>query len=462
MIPITRLDAPKTSGSPPAARARGPVAVGAWALLITGVFTWGCLLRRTGHSPEDALPPLHATARLLTWQLLPAIGSAALVVAAAPLAVRRLRWTVLVPAGWAAAAGWASVLGLAEGTAALTRPITSPGEYFTGLGALGDHPLRWLATFTDKAQQYPIHVKGHPPGPMLILWGLDAAGLHGPGWAAAVIIAVGSSAAVAIAITVRALAGEELARRALPFLVLTPMALWIATTMDALFLGVGAWAIALLASAATTPDHRRAAWAVRAAAAGLLFGALPYLSYGLLPLFAVPVAVLIVARPRWRVVIAVLGAMIILPAAFTLAGFWWPGGVAATHQAYLTTGGSSRRPYLFFLIGDVAVLGLLTGPAVAHSLPAAARVLRHGAGRSLLDETGRARLAVALLSAAALVGTVTLDLAGLTRGEVERIWVPYAAWLTAATAVQPSLGRRWLAAQAVTGIVVQALIHSPW
>jgi hypothetical protein len=363
-------------------------------------------------------------------------------------------------AGWAAAAAWASALAVSDGAAGFVRPLTLRGEYLTGLGAVGDHPLRWLATFTERAQQYPIHVKGHPPGPMLILWALDAAGLHGPGWAAAVIIAIGGSAAAAIAITVRALAGEELARRALPFLALTPLAVWIATTMDAVFLGVGAWATALLALAATAPDHRRRGIAC-GAAAGLLLGVLPYLSYGLLPLFAMPLAVLIAARPRWSVVAVALGAMVIVPAAFTLAGFWWPDGVAATHQAYLTTGGSSRRPYLYFLIGDFAVLGLLIGPAVAHTAPALARALRRGIGRSL-PESERARAVIAFLATAALVGAVTLDLAGLTRGEVERIWVPYAAWLTVAMALHPAHTRRWLAAQAATGIVVQALIHSPW
>jgi hypothetical protein len=423
-----------------------------WALLIAGIFTWGEILRRSGRSPEDALPPLHATARLLTWQLLPAIGTAVLMVAVAPVLARRLSWAFLVPVAWLAAAGWASALAVSEGTAGLVGPVTSPGEYYGGLSAMGDHPLRWLAGFTEQAQRYPIHVKGHPPGPMLILWGLDAAGLHGPGWAAALIIAVGSSAVAAIAMTVRALAGEELARRALPFLVLTPMALWVATSMDALFLGVGAWAVALLA---------RGRGLVHVVAAGLLFGALPYLSYGLLPLFAVPLAVVIVARPPGRVLVAGLAAMLVVPAALTLAGFWWPDGVAATHEAYLATGGSSRRPYLFFLVGDFAVLGLLTGPAVAYSLPSLVRALRRGIGRSL-PEPDRARAVIALLAAAALVGTVALGLAGLTRGEVERIWVPYAAWLTVATALRPPPGRRWLAAQAVTGIVIQGLVHSPW
>ncbi len=444
MIPTRRLDPPATTERVRAAAGRGWVI--AWALLIAVMFAWGHVLRRSGRSPEDALPPLHATARLLTWQLLPAVAVAAAVVAAAP-AVRRLRWPLLLPVAWAAAAAWACALAVSEGGGGLTGPLTAPGEYFGGLAALGDHPLRWLATFTAKAQAYPIHVKGHPPGPMLFLWCLDAAGLHGPGWAAAVIIAAGSSAAVAIAVTVRALAGEETARRALPFLVLMPLAVWIATSMDALFLCAGAWAVALLAHACAGRSPR-----ALACAAGLLFGLLPYLSYGLLPLFALPLVVLVLARPRWSVVAVLVAAMAVVPSAFTLAGFWWPDGVAATHLAYVTTGGSSRRPYLYFLLGDFAVLGLLAGPAVARAAPLAARSLRRGAGTR----------PVALLVAAALAGTVVLDLAGLTRGEVERIWVPYAAWLVPAAALHPAHGRRWLAAQAATAVLVQALVHSSW
>jgi hypothetical protein len=221
-----------------------------------------------------------------------------------------------------------------------------------------------------------------------------------------------------------------------------------------------AWVTALLALAATSPVPGRRRATVCAATAGVLLGALPYLSYGLVPLFAMPLAVLVLARPRWPVVAILLAAMTIVPAMFTLAGFWWPDGVAATHQAYLTTGGSSRRPYLYFLIGDFAVLGLLVGPAVAHTVPTLARSLRHGIRRSM-PQAECAYAGIALL-AAALVGAVALDLAGLTRGEVERIWVPYAAWMLIAPAVHIPPGRRWLAAQTMTGILVQALIHSPW
>lgn len=417
-------------------------AVAAWAALVVLVFVWGYLLRRAGHEDQDALPPLYATPRLLTWQLLPAAAYAALCVAGLPVLASRLRWRWLLLTGWAASVGWAVVLAVSDGISALAAPLTSPNEYLAGLGAVRADPLEWVRTFTAKLQAYPVHTKGHPPLPMLFLWALDSIGLRGAGWAAAAIIVIGSSSVAAIAITLNHLASNETARRVLPFLVLTPIALWIATAMDAMFLGVGAWGIALLTIAAV---RQRPAVAV---AAGVLLGALPYLSYGLLPLFAVPIAVGILTRPRRKVLIAVICGLLVVPAAFTAGGFWWFDGVAATHLAYEASGGSSRRPYLYFLVGDLGVLALLVGPAVAYALPTVF--------------TDRDYRPVAWLAGAALLGMLALDVSGVTRGEVERIWVPYAAWLVTATAANRVHSRGWLTVQAATAIVVQALVLSAW
>jgi hypothetical protein len=439
-------------------RQRGPcagrAAVGVWAASIAVVFTVGHVLRQAGRMTEDALPPLYAQPRLLTWQILPAAALAAVAVVVLPGWARRMAWWRLLLAGWAVSVAWAVALAASDGIDALTRPLTSQNDYLAGLDDVRADPLSWLSTFTRLAQNYPVHTKGHPPLPMLVLWLLDAAGMRGPGWAAALIIAVGGSATVAITITLRNVAGEDLARRAVPFLALAPLAVWIATAMDAFFLGAGAWGTALIAIAA------RRGTVARAVAGGVLLGTLPYLSYGLLPLFAVPVTVLIVARPRRRVVIAVLCGMAVVPLAFTLGGFWWPDGVAATHRAYLSVGGSSRRSYAYFLVGDLAVLGLLTGPAVAHVLPATLAaswraVTRRAPGFS-------APAVVGLVAVAALVGTVALDVSGVTRGEVERIWVPYAAWLVAAAALHRPPARRMLTAQALTGLASQALVLSAW
>jgi hypothetical protein len=451
------------------------MAVITWAALIAAVFLWGYVLRRLGHMPDDRLPPLHAAGRLPSWQLLPAAGVAAGAVMALPVLVRRLRWRPLLAAAWAVAAGWAVALAAADGATGFTRPLTAPGEYFAGLGDVRAGLGPWLRTFTETLTTYPTHVAGHPPLPMVVLWALDRIGFAGPGWAAASLIAAGSSAVVAIAVTVKVVAGAAAARRALPFLVLAPFAVWVATSMDALFLGVGAWATALLALAAAPPHGRdptpRGALASVVArckiapgkgsataalsmslafGSGLLLGALPYLSYGLLPLFAVPAAVLVLTRPRWPVIAVLVAGGTVVPLLFTLAGFWWPDGVAATYDAYLITGGSYRRSYSYFLIGDLAVLGLMVGPAVAAAFP---RLLREGR---------QSVAGLAVVVGAALVGVAALDLSGVTRGEVERIWLPYAGWVLAAAALHRLPARRWLAGQALIGLALQGLTMSNW
>ncbi|MWK39754.1 hypothetical protein GEV43_41075 [Actinomadura sp. J1-007] len=176
----------------------------------------------------------------------------------------------------------------------------------------------------------------------------------------------------------------------------------------------------------------------------------------MLPFGAVPLAVLLMARPRWRTLALLACGLAVVPAAFTLTGFWWPDGVRATLDTYLVSRGSAQRSYAYFLFGDLAVLGLLTGPAVAHALPDLLRTLRRGARAPSAIPAGT------LLAAAALLGTLVLDASGVTRGEVERIWIPYAMWIVVAAAPHRPPARTWLAAQALTALAVQALVLSEW
>ncbi|MFL6053003.1 MAG: hypothetical protein ACJ72W_08830 [Actinoallomurus sp.] len=225
------------------------------------------------------------------------------------------------------------------------------------------------------------------------------------------------------------------------------------------------------------------------AAPRLLLGSLPYLSYGLLPVFALPLTVLLLTRPSRLILAAVAAGCVVVPAAFTVAGFSWFAGVAGTHAAWAAGGGARARPYAYFLLGDLSVLALLIGPATAMALPAvlgrAAAVARAtlpgGRTEHLAPGIGRAAgVALATLRArrvrqvpsgigwlgrpvaAALIGMVALDLSGVTRGEVERIWIPYATWMTVASAVHRPPARTLLLAQAVTALAIQALVRSPW
>jgi hypothetical protein len=527
---ITSTVPPRTD--PPEAvvrrKRRGPSRpLATWAAVIVLAFAAGFALRSAGVLPHDPMAPLHARPRLLTAGLLPATGIAVFLVVMWPLAAYRLGWRSLLCAGWLAAMGWTVALAASDGgLEALGRPLTHPTEYLGGVAAVGSDPISWLAGFTTRLPQFPTHVEGHPPLPVLILWALERVGLGGPLWAGVVIVAAGGSATAAIAITVRTVAGEAAARRALPALVLAPYAVWVATSMDALFLAAGAWATALLAIAATLarpasargdsgPEGgarmsgapaagARALSSACALAGGLVLGALPYLSYGLLPLLAVPVVVALLLRPPRQLVIVVIAAVAVVVTAFTRAGFWWPDGVQATARAWASHAGGPDRPYAYFLLSNIAVLAVMVGPAVATVLVPAVRdgmgLLRGLGGGLIADLRRTVRLrtrfrpavpaspgtsdhrspdlgppdpepggrrapmpaALGAVVVAAMIGVAALDLSGVTRGEVERIWLPYAAWILAVTAYHRSPSRGRLAAQAALGLAVQAFVGSPW
>ncbi|GAA3445514.1 hypothetical protein [Planomonospora venezuelensis] len=447
------------SSRPRAGRTAGRLAPAVWAVLVAAAFAAGAVLHGLGVLAIDHLPPLHGHFRVPPITLLPAAAFAAVAVTLLPSLVMRQGFGQALAVAYGCALVWTVLLAVsADG---LAEPFTHPEEYPAVLPAVGGDPLGWLAGFTGRLPEYPTHVRGHPPLPVLVVWALAAAGLPGPLPAALLAVATGCSASVAIALTVRRLAGEEAARRALPYLALTPASVWIATSMDAFFAGVGAWGVALLVL-----GRSGAARAACAGAGGVLLGALPYLSYGLVPYLLIPVAAAAVVRPPRAAVLAVLAGAAAVTAAFAAGGFLWPAGVLATHAEWAADPGAAR-PYLYFLVANLAVLALLTGPAAATGLARLAS--RTAPSRTAPSRTapegpaapGRAAArGVGAVVAAALVAVLALDASGVTRGEVERIWVPYALWIGPAASLAG--GRRPLAAQAVTGLLLQGLVVSPW
>jgi hypothetical protein len=416
-----------------AATLSGPVvALAGWVTVLVAAIWWGQLVQREVRLHVGSLPPFSGQARLaVPVGLLPAVVLALAAAVLAPAAARRLPWPLFLAAASLTAAAWAVALAVADGTSALTAPLTRPEDYRAALPALRDGVGSFLHTYVDALPSYPIHVRGHPPGAVLAVDGLDRLGLRGAGWTAAVVVAAGSSAVAAVAIAARAVAGEETARRAVPFLVLAPSALWVATSLDALFLGVSAWGLALLALAARKP--------LLALPAGALLGLTLFLSYGLLPLGAVAAAI----GWRWpRVLALAAGAAATVVVGFAAAGFWWPAGVAATHAQW-ARGLGSDRPYGYFLLGDLALFAVLVGPAGAAALTA------------LRDRR------LWLVVAAALLAVGASDLGGFSRGEVERIWLPFAPWVLVAAAALPH-PRRWLAAQAAVALTVPAVLVLSW
>lgn len=429
-------------------RGRAAAALLVWAGLIVVAVLWGRHLQPGGDINVNA-PPFRGTYRLAPAAVIPAGVFAAIAVVMLPLASRILPWRTLLPLSWVSAVAWAVLLAFLDGHQTLTGPIARRGEYVPAVDEVGGDPAAWLATYAERAaeREHPLHVNGHPPLMVLVLWVWDRVGLSGADWAGALVIGTGASAVVAVAITLRALGDERSARVALPFLVLGPFAITVATSADSFFLGVGAWA-----AAALTLGVRRGQPAL-VLLGGLLAGALPYLSYGLLPLGAVLVAALVLATRRgtgrgrvWSppMVAALVAGLLVVPVLMTVGGFWWPDGVAATHQAW-ADGKGDDRPYVYSFLADFAILGVLVGPA------------------TVVGATMRPRQAPAVLAAAALTSVVVLAVSGVTRLEVERIWLPFAPWMLLVCAALPRGGRRrWLAANAACALVFQALVLDVW
>ena len=70
---------------------------------------------------------------------------------------------------------------------------------------------------------------------------------------------------------------------------------------------------------------------------------------------------------------------------------------------------------------------------------------------------------VHLLILGALLATVCADLSMLSKAEVERIWLPYTIWLTAAGALLPPRSRRWwLGLNVIGALALNHLILTNW
>jgi methylthioxylose transferase len=352
-----------------------------------------------------------------------------------------LRWPGLVAAAGLAAFGWALALALTDGLGGINLPLEGPSEYLPAVGLVGS-PGELLSTFTERIGDYPTHVRSHPPGMLLALWGLDEIGLGGSWPAALLVIGVAASAPAAGLIAMRAVAGEAPARRAAPFLVLVPAAVWVATTADAFYMGIGAWAVAVTVVAIVGEGRRSDRLAI---CGGLLFGACLFLSYGLALLAAIPLAVA-VARRRLRPLLLAGAGAAALTLAFLAAGFWWLDGWFAVREQYLGSI-AQTRPYDFFLVNNLAAFGVAVGPVAALGLA------------RLRDRR------IWLLVGGALAGVLLADLSGMSKAEVERIWLPFVPWVLLAAASLPSSAgwmRALLGTQAACALAIQVGVRTIW
>jgi hypothetical protein len=194
-----------------------------------------------------------------------------------------------------------------------------------------------------------------------------------------------------------------------------------------------------------------------ALAGGVVFGEALFLTYGIVVLAAIPVIVAVRQRRVRPLVVWALGVAGVF-AAFAGVGFWWPAGLRATVAQY-RAGVSRFRPQSYFWYGDLAAFAIVLGPAAAVGLSR----LRDPRAWMLV---GGAALAVILA-----------DVSGLSKAEVERIWLPFFPWIMLACC---SLGRwgpgtsdsgtgasltglrPWLALSMASTLVVQILVRTTW
>ena len=294
-------------------------------------------------------------------------------------------------------------------------------------------------------------MSGHPPGALLTFVWLDRIGLGGGAWAGLLCLLVGSSAAAAIVVAVRALTDEDTARLVAPFVAVAPTAIWVAVSADGYFAGVAAWGIALLALAA----RRTVRMPILAAAgAGLLLGWAIFLNYGLV-LMALPALGGAHRRRRLAIRTAGAGARGAGGAGgrrgVRVAGFWWFDGYTLVQQRYWQ-GIAIDRPFQYWSWANLASV------VCAIGLGSVA-----GIGRVFDIAAIRRRSGLHLVVLGALLAILFADLSMLSKAETERIWLPFTVWLTAAAALLPPRSHRWwLALNVVGALVLNHFILTNW
>lgn len=408
------------------------------------------------HSFADTAPIFGWWDAHVGWGTIPAVVIGAAAVLWGRSVAQRLGWRALTLTTWATSCAWAFSLAMIDGwQRGFAGRLTARHEYLRQVPTVTDIPGA-VRTFADRILDYRpdswiTHVSGHPPGALLTFVWLDRLGLGGGAWAGLLCLLVGSSAAAAITVAVRALADEATARAGVPFLAVAPTAIWVAVSADGYFAGVAAWGVALLALA----THRTVRLpAVAAAAAGLLLGWGIFLNYGLVLMALPALAVLLSAadvRSALRALAAALPAALVVVAVFAVAGFWWFDGYTLVQERYWQ-GIANDRPFQYWVWANLASVVCAIG---LGSVVGLARVFDLGAVKR--------RSGLHLVVLGSLAAIMFADLSMLSKAETERIWLPFTMWLVAATALLPPRSARWwLALNVVGALVLNHVILTNW
>ena len=131
---------------------------------------------------------------------------------------------------------------------------------------------------------------------------------------------------------------------------------------------------------------------------------------------------------------------------------------SARHGPSTALGAAAHRPYAYFVVANLVVFAVMLGPAVvaawAHRPPPPSAAARPDPFAPPLR----------WLAGASLVAVALADFSGLSKGEVERIWLPFLPFVTLVV-VRLASSRRatsWIIAQAAVTITLQTLLVWPW
>lgn len=137
--------------------------------------------------------------------------------------------------------------------------------------------------------------------------------------------------------------------------------------------------------------------------------------------------------------------------AFAVAGFYWFDGYHLVQQRYWQ-GIAKDRPFQYWSWANLACVVCAIGLGGVAGL-----------GRVFDGAAVRRRSGFHLLLLGVLAAVVCADLSMLSKAEVERIWLPFTIWLTAATALLPVRSHRiWLALNAAGAIALNTIILTNW
>jgi hypothetical protein len=357
-------------------------------------------------------------------------------------------WRRVLLLGWIGSLAWSLSLALVDGAAGLTRSLQSPDNYLTDVPGVGDSALAYLRAYTEHPQQLSDAARGHPPGPVLLLWALDRIGVTDRFTLGLLITALGALLTPLVLTAMRGVCGEAAGRAYAPVLVLAPYAVWVAVSVDVVVAVLGAAAVVLgvRASDPARTGLRAAGWAL---ACGVTIGFGALFSYAA-PWLGVSAICLYFARRRPFLNLATgLGALLPVFGAQAL-GFSWIEGLLMARDDYVTRVEAHRSAVAWSFV-TVVVLLLAAGPPLVRS----ARRIRNTPGWPFLVGAG-----------AAVIFSVA---AGLARGGSEAAWLPFFPWLTVA-AVAPTVQgpgaaptpRLLVAVGALTAIVIEAVLATPW